>query len=378
MKCNQRLLLSLSALAISLSAGSAPLPQGLKERPKAPEPKPGSIFGRIGAYREKALREGGGSAKSEAAVVHGLRWLVLQQSQDGSWKLDGDFKDRGAPNDIAGTAFGLLPFLGAGKTHKPAKNNPYHKTVDKGLQFLLRKQDGQTGQLDGGMYAHALTTIALTEAYGLSKDPKLREPGQLAVNYIVKAQHSAGGWRYQPGQAGDTSVTGWHVMALVTAKMAGLNVPELTFRKAQQYFNSCCDTSAEGYGYVGPASFPTMSAVGLLCRQYLQAWSPNNLRLIKGIQNNIERNPPGTMKNMYYHYYATQVMHHFGGEPWKAWNEKMRDLLVKTQDKTGSWSSQGDTHGPAGGRLMITSLSLLTLEVYYRHVPLHRKTQSNK
>src|SRR5260370_29201859 len=141
--------------------------------------------------------------------------------------------------------------------------------------------------------------------------------------------------------------------------MPGLAVPAVGVRKAPQFLNGMCDPANEGYGYVGPGSTPTMSAVGLLGRQYLQAWGPQNLRLIKGIDNNIKRYPPGTMKNMYYFYYATQVMHHFGGDAWKDWNAKMRESLVKSQDKSsgpdrGSWSSVGEPEpqGPAGGRLM--------------------------
>jgi hypothetical protein len=85
---------------------------------------------------------------------------------------------------------------------------------------------------------------------------------------------------------------------------------------------------------------------------------------------------------MYYYYYATQVMHHLGGDNWKEWNKKMRDALVKEQDQgknaaykhqEGSWSPEADPHGGIGGRLMITSLSILTLEVYYRHLPLYRR-----
>ncbi len=388
MKTNYRALAAFFLLlAIGLTGNSAPLPPRLQDAPKdkVKEPLPGSIFGRTRPYMEKAVREGGGSLEAEAAVVRGLKWLVQQQSPDGSWKLDGNFNDRGQSNDIAGTAFGLLPFLGAGKTHKPAKDNRYDKTVDKGLQFLISKQDGQTGNLGGGMYAHALAATALAEAYGLTQDPKLRQPVQLAINYIVRAQHSAGGWRYAPGQAGDLSATGWQIMALLTGAMAGLDVPAVTLRKANIFLRSCCDKANEGFGYIGPDTpTPTMSAVGLLCWQYLGSWPINVVnqtnplvkeRLLKGVDNHLVPNAPGASKNMYYYYYATQVMHHVGGERWKAWNEKMRDHLVKTQDKTGSWSSQGDAHGPAGGRLMNTSLSLLTLEVYYRHVPLHRKAQ---
>ncbi len=125
-----------------------------------------------------------------------------------------------------------------------------------------------------------------------------------------------------------------------------------------------------------------MSAVGLLCRQYLQSWGPQNLRMIKGVENHIKARGPN-IKDMYYSYYATQVMHHFGGQSWKDWNEKMRESLLKDQDKSngamsGSWNATGAGHSAAGGRIMQTSLCLLTLEVYYRHLPLYYRDAGEK
>jgi hypothetical protein len=287
------------------------------------------------------------------------------------------FKDKGAANDTAGTALGLLPFLGAGKTHKASKDNPYDKIVGKGLRFLMSRQDLKRGDLGGGMYGHGIATIALSEAYGLTQDSNLRLAAQRAVNFIVYAQHEKGGWRYSPGQEGDMSVTGWQVMALKSAQMAGLDVPPATLKKAERFLDSMASPTTEGYGYVNNNAAPTMSAVGLLCRQFMQGWGPQNSRLIKGVSANIKSTPPGARKDAYYHYYATQVMYHFGGDAWKNWNLKMRDQLVESQvaDKAhadfGSWSSAGDTHAAAGGRLMVTSLNLLTLEVYYRYLPLY-------
>jgi hypothetical protein len=343
-------------------------------------PLAGTFYGRSGATREYALREGGGTGESEAAVARGLKWIARQQSPDGHWSLDGAFKDKGTPNDVAGTAFGLLPLLGGGKTHKPDKLNPYDKVVSRGLEFLKRRQDPKKGDFGGGMYAHGLATIAVCEAYGLTQDPNLRPYAQKAVNFIVYAQHASnGGWRYAPHQEGDTSVTGWQVMALKSAQMAGLDVPTTTMSKAIYYLNNCMSDTDKGYGYVGKGSSPTMSAVGLLCRQYLQSWGPQKLEMIEGVKNHIRPLQPkgdGMQKNCYFYYYATQVMHHYGGEAWKEWNKGMRDGLVKSQDKdegpsNGSWTSIGDPHGGAGGRLMVTSLNLLTLEVYYRYLPLY-------
>jgi hypothetical protein len=221
----------------------------------------------------------------------------------------------------------------------------------------------------------------MCEAYGLTKDPTLRKPAQRAVDYLVGAQHAAGGWRYTPGQSGDTSVTGWVIQALRAGKLAGLRVPDATFRRAVAFLDSVRDPTNEGYGYVAPGSSSTLSAVGLLCRQYLQGWGPGEVRLVNGIKNNLEpTGPPAAANrpvNMYYYFYATQVLHNLGGRRWQAWNNRMRGALVRTQDRggnaglRGSWNPAGDPHAAAGGRLMYTSLSLLTLEVYYRYLPLH-------
>jgi hypothetical protein len=360
------------------------------------KPLTGTFLGRKGAARAKLLALGGGNKASEAAVALGLEWIAKHQAPDGHWSLNGFQRaakctcgNRGSSHtDIAGTAFGLLPLLGAGYAHQPGKDNPYHKNIRAGLRYLMRKQQqqrtgdfGGAGEVGGTMYSHGLATIAMCEAYGLTQDPNLKRCAQRAIDYVVFAQHEGGGWRYGPKQKGDTSVTGWEIMALKTAQMAGLNVPARTMKKAQDYLDGCMSDTDYGYGYFGKGSTPTMSAVGLLCRQYLQGWGPASPRMAKAVNNWLMPYLPASGKNMYYYYYATQVLHHFGGKSWDKWNVKMRDALIKEQDKgtiprhlhqKGSWSPVGDPHGDVGGRLMITSLSILALEVYYRHLPLFR------
>jgi hypothetical protein len=162
--------------------------------------------------------------------------------------------------------------------------------------------------------------------------------------------------------------------------MSGLTVPNGTFAGINQYLDTVGTASGDGYGYTGPNPAPAMTAVGLLCRQYM-GWGPRNPGLAKGVEN-LEKVSPGAIRNMYYYYYATQVVHHFGGEPWERWNPKMRDLLIEAQDQglnadkkdqKGSWSPAGDAWGGQIGRLGYTSLVVLTLEVYYRHLPLYRR-----
>ncbi|MSR30770.1 MAG: hypothetical protein EXR99_04615 [Gemmataceae bacterium] len=376
---------------------------------------PGGVGGRSGATREKLLREGGGNALSEACVARGLKWLALHQAEDGHWGMHnyGDYyrsapigtpnsklikyrtQDKAQNNDIAGTGFGLLPFLAAGITHRPTAKKTqenYSKTVLGGVNYLIKKQ-GKNGDYGGGLYSHPLVTIAMCEAYGMTSDPMIKASAQKALDYLIYAQHDGGGWRYGPKQAGDTSVTGWCVMALKSGQMAGLKVPTDRFKLVESYLDSCFNDKDGGYGYTGKGTTPTMTAVGMLCRQYMGV-NPRNTGLLKGVEI-LKKQHPGANKNLfnlYLLYYATQVMHHMGGESWDYWNlgpedkgmrkNGLRDILIERQTKSndpkkvmlaGSWDPEVGGHGDAGGRMMATSLSMLNLEVYYRHLPLYRR-----
>ena len=90
-----------------------------------------------------------------------------------------------------------------------------------------------------GMYAHGQAAIVLIEAYAMTGDEKLHEPAQRAIRFIEHAQHERGGWRYQPGQPGDTSVFGWQLMALQSARASGSNlqIDEATLKLANYYLD---------------------------------------------------------------------------------------------------------------------------------------------
>src|SRR5262249_43288969 len=181
-------------------------------------------------------------------------------------------------------------------------------------------------------------------------------------NFIAVAQDNAGGgWRYAPKTPGDTSVTGWELMAIKSGQMSGLSVPRATLTLAEKFLDSV-ETAQKGtYGYVpGSPATASMTAVALLCRQY-QGINPRNPGLLNGVES-LKKTPPGT-GGLYYDYYATQVFHHMGGESWKFWNEGpsgngkggIRETMIARQQHNGgnkqhvegSWP--GD-QAPEGGR----------------------------
>lgn len=350
---------------------------------------PGGFGGRSGATREQLLREGGGNTESEAAVAAGLIWLAQHQGDDGRWGLH-DFHKLGKcacsmpgmHNDAAATGLGLLPFLGAGESHRPgSKNGVYAKTVERGLRYLIAHQSAD-GRLGDG-YGHGIATIALCEAYGLTADPQLKTAAQRAINCCCAWQGKNGGFRYTPRMEGDTSVSGWFVQALKSGQLCGLNIPRKTWEGIDRYLDAVAGGEfGETYGYTGPGEGSmSMTAVGLLCREYT-GWGPRTPGLQRGIEL-LQQRPPGSDADIYYFYYATQVVHHAGGAAWEAWNPLMRDQLIDQQDRgtdpkaphqKGSWTSRdGKVHGGDMGRHGITALSLLTLEVYYRYLPLYRR-----
>ena len=148
------------------------------------------------------------------------------------------------------------------------------------------------------------------------------------------------------------------------------------------------------YGYndpLGATPGSALTAVGLLSRYYVDAWGPSHPGMIDGVAGLMKNLPTGKgpVHNMYYYYYATQVVHFFEGDDWKTWNEGpkdasgtrkggMRDWLVSTQITTeganlGSWAPENGWFGRECGRVGTTAIVLLTLEVYYRHLPLYKR-----
>ncbi|MBN2022153.1 MAG: terpene cyclase/mutase family protein [Pirellulales bacterium] len=351
-------------------------------------PAPGRMFrGRDPELRANMVEREGGTSFTEAAVARGLEWLARHQNENGSWSLHA-FADApgcrgqcggagGVRSDVAATALALLPMLGAGQTHT---QGPYRDAVFRGLHWLVDQQrsDGDLrGQGEGRMYAHGQAAIVLCEAYGLTGDDQLREPAQKALDFIVWAQHRRGGWRYEPREPADTSVVGWQLMALRSGDVAGLNVPSPVYGNTSEYLDRAQTDRRGGYYAYMPGQPPThvMTAEALLCRQYL-GWPKDHPGLAVGIEYLMNHPPSRRQPNVYYWYYASQVLHHVGGKDWNEWNGKMRVLLADMQEtkghEAGSWAPVGD-FSAAGGRLYMTSLAICTLEVYYRHLPLYRE-----
>jgi hypothetical protein len=340
--------------------------------------------------------------QTEEAIERGLAFLARYQLPDGGWSLQGFPEGAQLASDTAATALAVIAFQGAGYHHLEFQ---YKDVVQGGIDALVK------GQKDNGdlfvplddasnrsvwLYSHSLAAIALCEAYGMTQDPELREPAQKAVRFIIAAQQpERGGWRYSPGVGADTSVSGWMMMALKSGELAGLDVPRQTYAKINRWLDDAQQSPTEPHLYRynpfapdspeqrhGRTASKTMTAVGLLMRLY-SGWQRDNPNMVRGAQFLGENLPAiGTERqperDTYYWYYATQVMAHMGGEHWQQWIARLHPLLVDSQVRegvlAGSWDPAApipDRWGPHAGRLYVTTLNLLSLEVQYRKLPLY-------
>ena len=387
---------------------------------------------RTDANRGKRGGPGDPTDESEKTVEAGLRWIAIHQDSDGGWNFDlGNCGKRGECSNpgkqpkhssrTAATAIAVLPFLGAGYTHLDGQ---YRLVVKRGLQFLLDSRNsvetsvGQNLTQDAmqGMYAQGIATLALCEAYGMTRgkaktksdqefEIKLREAAQNAIRYIEYAQvqqgQFVGGWRYRAGESpGDLSVSGWQMLALKSGLLSGLQVKSTTLTRAELFLNSTQYDEGRRFNYL-PVRFPyskeldskqsvgryedspyTCTAIGLLLRMYLGA-KPGFQPLDEGIgyldrwgglKSETKTRSAGGHCNLYYAYYGTLAMKHYGGSTWIRWYPELRDFLVQTQatagHEGGSWFFP-DPYCDIGGRLLNTAFAIMILEAPYRHFSLY-------
>ncbi|MGE0708112.1 MAG: prenyltransferase/squalene oxidase repeat-containing protein [Planctomycetota bacterium] len=342
-----------------------------------------------------------GTPAYEAAPRAALDWLKRHQSPDGHWDADGwegrcgrgGCKGPGHAQGMGGvdpglTALSVLAFTGYGITHR---HGEFKLTVEKARRWLCRLQrdDGSIGYAEGGqhagMYNHAIATMALAELFGTTRDFTLRRPVQRAVDFCLKAQNPNLGWRYRVRSgANDTSVTGWMVLALKAARVAGIEVSDEVFAGAKRWFDRATNSAGEA-GYTGPdgssavlpendgkfEGVPTMTAVAVVCRIFTgERTTSESVR--KGARQLATALPAWQTRrtNFYYWYYGTYAMYQVDGRAWKDWERAMLSALVPHQRnggcEHGSWDPVGEWCA-AGGRVYATAINALTLEIHYRY-----------
>lgn len=379
-------------------------------------------------WREEFDKENKGfrqTKETEKAVQRGLEYLARHQDVDGAWDA-ARFKDRcdrvpacsvstGArvqEDNVSRTALSILAFLGAGYTPEAGK---YKTALRRGLEYLMARQqacgDYLTNDLIGG-YNRPLALQAYAEACAVTHDPRYLPFVQRAADFLAQIQNSIGGWRYRVDvETSDSSVAAWMLFAMKAAEKAGAHVRPVVFEGTRVLFRRYSvrvpqngpredfvdidpsygfevgkDAKYEfSTGYQDRAYAPThaTTALGLMShvlmgyrRSHPFCIGSANFILAKQLPEvpkegnwdklNIKQEYP-----MYFMYYGTLSMHQMGGRYFRTWNDRIRTILPATQIQTGcargSW--KGTAYDGFFGSLYTAAVGVLTLETYYRYLP---------
>lgn len=325
--------------------------------------------------RMNRLKESGGTAKCEDAVVNALDFLQKTQNADGSW-------DPSHP--VAMTGLALLAYLGHCETPQSKK---YGDTVLKAITYLvnnaIQNKDGRLtnkpADSNQWVYDHGIATYALAESYTFCSKlnidiPDLKKVTKEAGEIVMEGQAPSGSWLYKYSQSkinGDNSVGFWQIQAMKACKHTGL-WKDSEFKKHSRLALEWLEKVQGPDGAIGYRNDPTKSS-GLTGGGVLafQMWDDSNNKAVKKgvkwINENAKFDFPGLNSNLYYHYYFMQAMMNYGGKEWDQYNDLVRDPLIKAQNPNGSWSQQVK-HGPINDH-MATCLATMMLEVYYRFLP---------
>jgi len=151
-----------------------------------------------------------------------------------------------------------------------------------------------------------------------------------------------------------------------------MRVNPLVIRKAASFLDSVASDDGAAYGYTDASTpSPARNAAGLLCRVFM-GWKSDNDALRRGAIKLAKQGPTG---DIYHTYYATQVLFHMQKQlpaEWMAWQKAMTDMLVRAQAKEGHQKGsyfKGREAGhasEAAGRLYVTSMATMTMEVYFK------------
>ena len=316
--------------------------------------------------------------------------------------------------EIGVTSLAMLAFTGAGHDHK---SGDFKETLRRAVMHLRRCQgnDGCIGSKDEDqfVYAHAAATMALAEGYGLSSDNALKTVVESGVKFLLEARNPGKAWRYgvKPGD-NDTSFTGWAVLALKSAKMAGIEFDtKEAFAGAASWLDEMTVETKEGYktGYNTPGGSqarlrsaqeyelnPTMEAINITLRLFMgdKGWDAKH-KVIASQAKAVGECKPAWEANkidFVYWWWATLAMYQLGDKHWEAWGKAMERTLMTYQrgfraedkaataanlDEYGSWDAV-DAWSAAGGRVYATALNALTLSVVDRAGRTYKRVQKEE
>ncbi|MBN2490396.1 MAG: VWA domain-containing protein, partial [Planctomycetes bacterium] len=315
------------------------------------------------------LRRRYGGEGSVMPVHIGLEWLARRQVPEEGFWAEGS-------GQSATTGLALLAFLGAGHHHQAG---PYKKTVSDALKYFKRIQaaSGCFGE-ETDLCAHAVATLAMGEAYGMSGSLLLRPSCEKGLEYLVHAMATATGGDGAQAASVDPSVAVWAALAVASARLAGLEVTESTWGAARRWVESCAGPARPAGAGKAPAFVPVTNdalVAAKLFARILLGEDPTSDSLKEDWRRRMETLPRHTSeqpgrRDVGFWYFGSLAAFQAGGQDWQRFNRAMKEVVIATQQTEGSEKGSWIASGPdaaALGPIGTTALLTMCLEVYYRY-----------
>lgn len=310
----------------------------------------------------------------EKSIDKGLVALAAMQNADGSFGA-GRFG-----RNVAVTSLAALAFMADGNI--PGRGR-FASNVERALESVLSSSN-ETGLVAGDstsspMYGHGFATLFLGEVYGMTASggetplsKRVHSALVRACRLIERTQNEEGGWRYNPVPSdADISVTICQIMALRSARNAGIEIPKQTIDRAVEYVRKCQNPDG-GFMYQLPTgvSLWPRSAAGVASLYYAGIYQDQAID--KGLDYLLDNALPGNPNRLephywYGQYYAVQSMYLAGGKHWATWWPAVRRELIDRQLSSGPWSD------PSIGTAYGTSMALIVLQMPKRYLPIFQK-----
>jgi hypothetical protein len=312
-------------------------------------------------------------AATEPVIKGALKWLASKQAPNGEWAA----ADLEKQHPAAITGYALMAFLAAGQL--PGEGE-YGRSVSAGLQYLLDKvsAEGHIGNRANGqyMYGHGIASIALAEIYGQTKSPSMRPKLEKAIKLIIACQNKEGGWRYRPiSQDADISVTVLQVVALRSAKNAGLDVPQKTLDDAVGYVRRCYRPEQGAFAYQ-PGREPGFARTAAAIYSLQVCGLYDDPMVVKGSQYLLRQFKEKDIEWWTYgNFYAAPAQYMQGGETWAKYYELVRRALLKRAVSRGAltyWDGRVEGEREVGP-IYTTAVNTMILAMPYHYIPLYQR-----
>ena len=320
----------------------------------------------------------------DVAIHRGIDYLVSEQFTDGRYA--------GAINDgqnrqhmAAMTSLSIMAMAAVG--HQPTDPTPQGEAMSRAIDFVLQP-DNRSSEfyfgVDGSrMYGHGITTLMLAEMLGMgtddAQDRRIRTALQGAIDLILASQkigkpwQHRGGWRYTPNaRDSDLSVSVWQVMALRSAKNAGIDVPVEAIDEAVEYIRRCYNERHGAFSYhSGRGPDYAMVAAGMLSMQVCGRYDAREVDSAAVWLNSYELD----VRHQWFFYgtyYYAQSMYQRGGSYAQQARRNVETILLRYQSEAGHWSAAGGQELTAG-RVYATAMAVLSLSVKYHYLPIYQR-----